>query len=93
VWPVTTDAVMTGAWRIPRENKVVLLFANVSDNPLASRLDLDPRDYGLRDKTSTVTVMAPDGTRSTHTNQAIDQLELKLAARSVLAWEIAPARD
>ena len=35
-WPITTDAVMTGAWQLPKENKVVLLFANVSDSPFAS---------------------------------------------------------
>jgi len=37
-WPVTTDAVLTGAWRIPREERHVLLFVNVSDAPVTARV-------------------------------------------------------
>ena len=33
IWPVTTSALLTGAWRIPAENRLVLLFANVADAP------------------------------------------------------------
>jgi len=89
-WPVTTDAVLTGAWRIDRENKVVLLFANVSDSPFASRLNLDPKDYGLADKSVTVTAIQPDGTRVPLTVQAIDQADMEIPARSIFAWEIQP---
>jgi len=92
VWPVTTDAVLTGAWRIPPENKVVLLFANVSDSPFTSRLELNPRDYGLTEESPVVTAMTADGITTTHEAQPIDRFELELPARSVLAWEIAPAR-
>ena len=28
-WPVTTDALLTGAWTLPRENRLVLLLVNV----------------------------------------------------------------
>jgi hypothetical protein len=30
---VTTDAVLTGAWRLPAGDKLVLLMVNVSDRP------------------------------------------------------------
>jgi hypothetical protein len=90
-WPVTTDAVLTGAWRIDRENKVVLLFANVSDSPFASRLDLDPKDYGLVGKSVTVTAIQPDGPRLPLAVQAIEQADMEIPARSILAWEIQPA--
>jgi hypothetical protein len=92
-WPITTDAVMTGAWQLPKENKVVLLFANVSDSPCTFRLEFDPRDYTLPDKSLAVTTMAPDGMKSTHKIQATDPPEIELAARSILAWEIAPVND
>ncbi len=82
---------MTGAWQLPQENKVVLLFANVSDSPFTSRLALDPKDYALSAKSWTVTTMAPDGTTNVHKMQATDQPEVELPARTVLAWEIAPA--
>ena len=90
-WLVTTDAILTGAWRIDAENEVVLLFANVSDSPFASRLDLDPRDYGLAGNSVKVTVIRPDGTRTPLTMQAIDRADVQVGARSVLAWEIRPA--
>jgi hypothetical protein len=47
-WWVTTDAVLTGAWRIPAEKRLVLLFANVSDEPVTTTLRFDPATYGLR---------------------------------------------
>jgi len=93
VWPVTTDAVLAGAWRILQENRVVLLFANVADSPFASHLELNPGDYGLGDKPLTVIALAPDGTKGEPVTSPIDRHELKLAPRSVLAWEITPAGD
>jgi hypothetical protein len=90
-WPITTEAVMTGAWRLPRENKVVLLFANVSDQPFTSRLAWVPGDYGLSGRPVTATVMGPDETKGIGKIQAADRPEVELAARSVLAWELTPA--
>ncbi len=92
-WPITADAVMTGAWRLPQENRVVLLFANVSDSPFASHLALDSKDYALSAKSWTVTTTAPDGTTSVRKMDATDQPEVELPARTILAWEIAPAKD
>jgi hypothetical protein len=90
-WPITTDAIMTGAWQMQKENKTVLLLANVSDSSFVSQLELDSREYGVPDGSLAVTTIAPDGTRGTRRIQTADQLEVELAARSVLAWEIAPA--
>ncbi len=89
-WPVTTDAVLTGAWRLPQENKVVLLFANVSDSPISCALELDLAGYGLSGKSLTATAVRPDGTRTPLSIPAFDRPGLELAARSVLAWEIQP---
>jgi hypothetical protein len=35
-WRVTTDAVLTGAWRLPAEGRLLLLFVNVSDAPVTA---------------------------------------------------------
>ena len=35
-WPVTTSALLTGAWRQPKEGRLVLLFVNVSEEPLTA---------------------------------------------------------
>ncbi|MEN6427690.1 MAG: DUF6259 domain-containing protein [Phycisphaerales bacterium] len=92
-WPVTTDAALTGAWRIDAESEVVLLFANVSDSPFVSRLDLNPEDYGLAGKPLKVTAIQPDGTRVPLAVQEIDQADIELPARGILAWEIQPVAD
>jgi hypothetical protein len=35
-WWVATDAVLTGAWRLPAEGRLLLLFVNVSDAPVTA---------------------------------------------------------
>lgn len=91
-WPITTAAVMTGAWQMQKGDKTVLLFANVSDSSFASPLELNPADYNLTGKSTTVTVIRADGTNSQLTTQVTDLPVIELAARSVCAWEIAPAQ-
>ena len=54
---VTTDAVLTGAWKIPHEQRLVLLFVNVSDMPLTATLDFDAARYGLPTGELTGTVL------------------------------------
>jgi len=46
-WWVSTDAVLAGAWRLPREGKLVLLFVNASDRPVTATLCFDASAYGL----------------------------------------------
>jgi hypothetical protein len=45
-WWVTTDAVLTGAWRLPAEGRLALLFVNVSDAPVTASVRL-ASDWGL----------------------------------------------
>ncbi len=92
-WPITTEAVMAGAWQLQKENKVVLLFANVSDSPLAVGLEFDPQDYHLPDKPLTVTTMAPDGPQGPPALLPMGPRQVELAARSIVAWELTPARN
>ncbi len=46
-WWVHTDAVLTGAWRLPRDGTAVLMFANVGDDAIDATLEFDAADYGL----------------------------------------------
>ena len=91
-WPITTDAVMTGAWQSAAadQDKVVLLFANVSDNSLATHLEFNAGEYGLPGKLLKVTTITPAGLQSEFTLRTVDQPELKLTPRTVLAWEMTP---
>lgn len=47
-WWVTTDAVLTGAWALPKEKRLVLLFVNASDQPVTATLRFDGSRYGIR---------------------------------------------
>lgn len=47
VWNVTTDAILTGAWRLPREHRLVLIFVNVSDVPVQGIIEPSPEAWGL----------------------------------------------
>jgi hypothetical protein len=89
-WPITTDAVMTGAWQIQEAKRVVLLFANVSDSPFASHVEFDLAEYSISDKPLNAVVIRPDGTKATFVIPATGQAQIELAARSILAWEIGP---
>ena len=89
-WPITTNAIMAGTWQLQNENKAVFLFANVSDNSLAVHLEFDAREYGFPGKLLEVTIITPIGLQDRFTFHTADRLELKLAARSVLAWEMTP---
>ncbi len=60
-WWVETDAVLTGAWQLPRERKLVLLFVNVSDQPVTATLEFDGRSYGFRGKRLKVTEVSEKG--------------------------------
>ena len=92
-WPITTPALMTGSWRLQRENKVILLFVNVSDQTLTTNVQFDAAEYNLPGKTLTVTKIKPDGPEAHFTIKTTDQPQIECAPRTVFAWEITPAPD
>jgi hypothetical protein len=59
-WPVTIAAIQTGAWRIPHENRLALVFVNVDKKPHAATFDLDLIDYGLSGEHFAVEMVGPD---------------------------------
>ncbi len=44
---VTTDALMCSAWRLRSEHSLILLFANVSDEPVTATVRWNAADYGI----------------------------------------------
>ncbi len=84
---VTTDAVLTGAWTLPREGKTVLILANVSDAPQTAALDLH-----LEGDTATITVLRDKAALPesfTIENGVLPPLTLP--ARNAVAWEFSGA--
>jgi len=89
-WPVTTDAVMTGAWRLPGENRVVLLFANVGDQPVEARLEFDTRQFGLPAGELRLYEITSQGAVATWLTPPEFQRELHFPPRTAWAWELMP---
>ncbi len=91
-WPITTDALMAGAWQLANEKKTVLLFVNVSDDSLSARIEFDPKQYGLLGKTFEATKVTPTGSQEKSIIEADGGILLECATQSVFAWEIVAAR-
>jgi hypothetical protein len=61
--PVTTDAVLCGVWWLRSENRLALLFVNISDRPLVAHLDYDARAYGFPEGSVRAAVTTSEGTQ------------------------------
>ena len=87
VWPVTTDAVLTGAWRVTRQNRLALLFVNVSDQPVEVTFDFDATTYGLAGEQFVFRSFTVDGQKTEFESPACFTTKLKLDAKSACVWE------
>ena len=88
-WWVTTDAVLSGAWRLPKENKLVLVFANVSDAPVNTTLKFDGNAYGLAAPTlHTAVIENREGVKETFDLPTTCDRPVTLAPKSIVAWEV-----
>jgi len=88
-WWVETDAVLTGAWRLPQEGKLALLFVNVSDQPVTVTVAFDGRIYGFQQPMVTVTALRAEGKGRGEKLPVNFRRPLPLLPRTALAWEIA----
>ena len=92
-WWVNTDAVLTGAWRIARENRVALFCVNVSAAELKPQLRFDGRDYGFASGTQlTVTPGSAAGSLTAFTERSQFAHTLDLAPHQALVLEVHPAK-
>ena len=89
-WPVSTPAVMTGAWHLPREKRLVLLAVNVGDEPVTARLEYDATPYGFTAEEIRVTPINPEAAGETFTTPPAIHREITFPARSAWAWELTP---
>jgi hypothetical protein len=97
-WPVTTDALMTGAWAVSRpfeadyapvEIDAVFLVVNVGDQPVTARLDFDGADYTfLRSGVSRVEKITAEGPEESTDTPAPLERELTFPPRTAWAWEV-----
>jgi len=87
-WPITTQAVMTGAWYLPRQKKLVIIFANVSDRELSTRLKCPFEECNLTQDSLQVLTRTPQGPGEKFGLSGTKPPKITLFPRSVLAWEI-----
>ena len=88
-WPVTTDAVLSGAWRLPNEKRLLLLFANVSEQPIAAILHLDASAHRITAKKLHCRVLNDDVNKpDVRELGATCQQRIEFKPRSVQAWEL-----
>jgi hypothetical protein len=89
VWPVTTPAAMVGAWLLPAEKRLVLLFANVSDEPITAPVEYDLRETGLTAGSLARRKWTPQGEAALESAVSVVLREtVTFPPRQVWAWEI-----
>jgi len=85
---VTTDALLAGAWRLPKEMKLVLLFVNASDEPIQATLDFDAARYDLPAGSLALTRIGQDGPEEMTPVPRAFQRAISAAPRQAWAWEM-----
>jgi hypothetical protein len=86
---VTTDAVLTGAWALRGEHRMVMLFANVSDAKVRVTLHFDRRNYDIDFEAARMTIHVPDEQDApTETVGSRFQRTVTFAPRVAVAWEL-----
>jgi hypothetical protein len=85
-WPVTTDALLGGAWRLPRDGKLAMLFVNVSDAPIRAVVDFEAGRQGM----GSVPLSLTEAGSQAVAVDPVFKREIAVPARSARAWELAP---
>ncbi len=85
---VTTSAVLTGAWHQPESRRLVLVFVNVSEQPVTAEVEFDARAYGFAGKPVAMKRIAPEGNQAVVTEGFRAFHEVRFPPRSAWAWEL-----
>jgi len=87
-WMVTTNAILTGAWK--KKERVVLIFSNPSDVMVPGRFTFNPVEYGLPEGTSYTITSWGDGTAKgqLEKHSGVINIDLNFQPLSTLIWEI-----
>jgi hypothetical protein len=87
-WPVTTDALLAGAWSLPAEQRLVLLLVNVGDRPLTVACNFDATRYELSGETLAVEEFSAEGGGERWTVPRTFRRDVTVPARAARAWEL-----
>ncbi|MGO8931287.1 MAG: DUF6259 domain-containing protein [Limisphaerales bacterium] len=88
-WWVTTDAVLTGAWRLPKEKRMVLLFVNVSDESVPVQVRFEAAANGIRASVLRVHRLTTSGSKADWQSfPASFGRSMTMPPREAEAWEL-----
>jgi hypothetical protein len=87
-WWVTTPSVLTGAWKLPQDNKIVLICVNVSDKPVSAKLEINLAEYGVDMGKSKIASIDENGLSNKFVDPSVLDSEIVFPAHSALAWEV-----
>jgi len=88
-WWVTTDAVLTGAWQLPKEKRMVLFFVNVGDEPVPNQVHFDAAANGIRGRGFRAQRSTADGTKTEWEKwPAVFDRATTFPPRQAEAWEL-----
>jgi hypothetical protein len=85
---VTTEAVLTSAWHLPDERRLVLIFANVSDQPVTARLEYDAAPYVGDGESLSLTRIGPEGLAEPERVTPRVDRGVTFLPHAVTAWEV-----
>lgn len=77
-------------WFLPGENTLVLIFANVSDEPVTTTLDFDAARYGLTGNGVRVISLAGPGGGDPVTEEAVFSRTITFPERFAVVYEVKP---
>jgi hypothetical protein len=88
-WWVSTDAVLTGAWQLPKEKRMVLLFVNVSDESVSAQVQFKAAANGIRATKLRAQRTTADGNKADwQTWPASFDRSITFPPRQAEAWEL-----
>ncbi|MBN1441057.1 MAG: hypothetical protein JXA90_00040 [Planctomycetes bacterium] len=85
---ITSDALLTGAWLLPREKRLLVLAVNVSDEDLEAKLLLDAADHGIAGDEVDAKPIGDEAATESFTLRRPFAKDLAFPARQARAWEI-----
>ncbi len=88
-WWVTTDAVLTGAWQLPKEKRMVLFFVNVGDESVPGRVHFNAAANGIRGRVLRAQRSTASGMKTEWEKwPAVFDRAAALPPRQAEAWEL-----
>ena len=82
------SAVLTGAWALPGERRMIMVFGNISDQPVTATVHFDAAAYGFKADSVRVVTVTHNGASEPMQESAAFEQSLTFAPHNPWAREI-----